>query len=154
KHTGREAGDVRNVLIVGTGPEALEMRAKLEAHSELGMRVVGHLPGPFPAPMSVEPQEVVGRLEDLKQILSERVVDDVVFGIPVMEALSCEHEIAWCEEVGVTVHLRADLVRTLFARMYPTDFDGTPMLTVSATPRQPAALLLKRVTDLAASVIA
>ncbi|HEX4823523.1 MAG TPA: sugar transferase [Candidatus Polarisedimenticolaceae bacterium] len=154
KHTGRDAADIRNVVIVGTGPEALEMRAKLEAHNELGMRVVGHLPGPFPAPMSVEPEEVVGKLSDLKQILSERVVDDVVFGIPVVEALSCEREIAWCEEVGVTVHLRADLVRTLFARMYPTDLDGTPMLTVSATPRQPAALLLKRTTDLVTSVAA
>src|SRR5262245_22720573 len=64
KHSGREAADVRKVVIVGTGPEALEMRAKLEAHTELGMRIVGHLPGPFPAPMSVEPEEVVGKLSD------------------------------------------------------------------------------------------
>ncbi|HZN54297.1 MAG TPA: sugar transferase, partial [Candidatus Polarisedimenticolaceae bacterium] len=38
-----------------------------------------------------------------------------------------------------------------FARMYQTDLDGTPMLTVSATPRQPVALLVKRMTDLVAS---
>jgi hypothetical protein len=35
--------------------------------------------------------------------------------------------------------------------MYPTDLDGTPMLTVSATPRQPVALLLKRAIDLVVS---
>jgi exopolysaccharide biosynthesis polyprenyl glycosylphosphotransferase len=46
------------------------------------------------------------------------------------------------------------MVRTLFARMYPTDLDGTPMLTVSATPRQPGALLVKRVTDLTGSMVA
>jgi exopolysaccharide biosynthesis polyprenyl glycosylphosphotransferase len=38
--------------------------------------------------------------------------------------------------------------------MYPTDLDGTPMLTVSATPRQPVALLLKRLTDLAGAACA
>jgi exopolysaccharide biosynthesis polyprenyl glycosylphosphotransferase len=141
-------------LIVGTGPQAAEVRAKLDIHEELGMRVLGHLPGPNPAPMTIDPAQLLGTLADLKRIIEERVVDDVVFAIPVVESLSCEREIGWCEEVGVTVHLRADLVRTLFARMYPTDLDGTPMLTVSATPRQPVALLLKRVSDLAGAVVA
>jgi exopolysaccharide biosynthesis polyprenyl glycosylphosphotransferase len=154
RRTGRDAADIRNVVIVGTGPQAQEVRQKLLSHDELGMRIVGHLPGPHPAPMAIEPELVVGTLNDLKQIIEDRVVDDVVFAIPVVESLSCEREIGWCEEVGVTVHLRADLVRTLFARMYPSDLDGTPMLTVSATPRQPAALLLKRVLDLAASMAA
>ena len=154
KRTGHEAADLRKVLIVGTGPQAAEVRAKLEDHEELGMHVVGHLPGPNPAPMTIDESLLLGTLADLKRIIEERVVDDVVFAIPVVESLSCEQEIGWCEEVGVTVHLRADLVRTLFARMYPTDLDGTPMLTVSATPRQPAALLLNRAIDLVASVLA
>jgi len=154
KRTGRDSEDLRSVLIVGTGPEALDVRTKLAAHEELGMRVVGHLSGPNPAPMTIDEALLLGTLGDLKQIVEDRVVDDVVFAIPVVESLTCEQEIGWCEEVGVTVHLRADLVRTLFARMYPTDLDGTPMLTVSATPRQPAALLAKRVTDLAGSIVA
>jgi exopolysaccharide biosynthesis polyprenyl glycosylphosphotransferase len=154
KRTGLDSADIRNVLIVGTGPEAAEVRAKVALHKELGMRVVGHLPGPNPAPMAIDETQLVGRLSDLKQIVEDRVVDDVIFAIPVVESLSCEQEIGWCEEVGVTVHLRADLVRTLFARMYPTDLYGTPMLTVSATPRQPVALLAKRAIDLVGSTVA
>ena len=154
KRTGRDAANLRSVLIVGTGPQAVEVRAKLRAHEELGMRVVGHLLGPNPAPMAIDETQMLGTLADLKRIVEERVVDDVVFAIPVVESLTCEREIGWCEEVGVTVHLRADLVRTLFARMYPSDLDGTPMLTVSATPRQPAALLVKRVIDLFGSFVA
>jgi len=154
KRTGRDAEDLRKVLIVGTGPEAVEVRTKLDLHEELGMRVLGYLSGPNPAPIAIDETQLLGSLADLKQIVEDRVVDDVVFAIPVVESLTCEQEIGWCEEVGVTVHLRADLVRTLFARMYPTDLDGTPMLTVSATPRQPAALLAKRVTDLAGSIVA
>jgi exopolysaccharide biosynthesis polyprenyl glycosylphosphotransferase len=154
KRAGHDSADIRNVLIVGTGPEALDVRTKVEAHQELGMRVAGHLPGPNPAPMAIDENLILGTLFDLKRIVEDRVVDDVIFAIPVVESLACEQEIGWCEEVGVTVHLRADLVRTLFARMYPTDLDGTPMLTVSATPRQPVALLVKRVTDIVGSAIA
>ena len=77
KRTGRDSADMRNVLIVGTGPN--------------------------PAPMAIDETLLLG---------------------------------------------------TLFARMYPTDLDGTPMLTVSATPRQPVALLVKRVTDLVGSAAA
>jgi exopolysaccharide biosynthesis polyprenyl glycosylphosphotransferase len=154
KRTGRDSADMRNVLIVGTGPEAVEVRRKLKAHQELGMRVVGHLPGPNPAPLAIDESILLGSLHDLKRIVEDRVVDDVIFAIPVVESLSCEREIGWCEEVGVTVHLRADLVRTLFARMYPTDLDGTPMLTVSATPHQPVALLVKRFLDLVGSAAA
>jgi exopolysaccharide biosynthesis polyprenyl glycosylphosphotransferase len=154
KRTGQNSADIRNVLVVGTGPEAADVRVKLEAHRELGMRVAGHLHGPNPAPMAIDESQLLGTLFDLKRIVEDRVVDDVIFAIPVVESLTCEQEIGWCEEVGVTVHLRADLVRTLFARMYPTDLDGTPMLTVSATPRQPVALLVKRVIDLLGSIAA
>src|SRR6185436_11668796 len=66
-----------------------------------------------------------------------------------------EHEqaIAWCEEVGVSVHLKVDFVRTLFARTYPTVLDGIPMLTISSIPHDPAKLLVKRGLDLLASMV-
>ena len=154
RRTGADAADQRNVLIVGTGPEAVEVRTKLAVQRELAMRVVGHLTGPSPAPMAVDTGEILGSLSDLKRIVEERVVDDVVFAIPVAESLGCQREIGWCEEVGVTVHLRVDLVRALFVRLSPTDLDGTPMLTISATPRQPVALLVKRSLDLLGTALA
>jgi hypothetical protein len=154
RRQGVSSSEMRNVLVVGTGPESIEVRTKLAVHPEHAMRVVGHLTGPAPAPMTVDPGEVLGSLADLKRIVEERVVDDVVFAIPVAESLACEREIGWCEEVGVTVHLRVDLVRTLFARLSPTDLDGTPMLTISATPRQPVALLMKRSLDLLGAAVA
>ena len=142
------------MLVVGTGPEAVEVRTKIAVHREMAMRVVGHLTGPAPSPMTVDPVEILGGLHDLKRIVEERVVDDVIFAVPVAESLACEREIGWCEEVGVTVHLRVDLVKTLFARMSPSDLDGTPMLTISATPRQPVALLVKRSLDLLGAAVA
>ena len=33
------------MAVVGTGPEAAEVRTKVALHEELGMRVVGHLDG-------------------------------------------------------------------------------------------------------------
>jgi exopolysaccharide biosynthesis polyprenyl glycosylphosphotransferase len=139
--------DRRNVLIVGTGPSALEVREKIEAHPEYGMEVVGHLRGP--GERASDPRlPVLGEAHRLRQIVEEKVVDDVIFALPVAQAIACEPLIAWCEEVGVTAHLRADFVRTLFSKTYPTELDGTPMLTVSPTPRDALALLAKRALDL------
>src|SRR5262245_56684821 len=69
KRTGRASADLRSVLIVGIGPEAVEVRTKLAAHRELGMRIVGHLPGPNPGPMAVNETVLLGALGDLKRIV-------------------------------------------------------------------------------------
>jgi lipopolysaccharide/colanic/teichoic acid biosynthesis glycosyltransferase len=42
----------------------------------------------------------------------------------------------------------------LVAKTYPTELDGAPMLTLASTPREPAALLLKRVIDVGCSATA
>jgi exopolysaccharide biosynthesis polyprenyl glycosylphosphotransferase len=148
----RAPGDQRSVLIVGTGSEATDIRRKLDSHPEFSMRVTGHLLGPGEALSDGGPGPVLGVLQDLKRIVEEKVVDDVVFALPFAEVLACHQEIGWCEEVGITVHLRADFVRTIFARTYATDIDGTPLLTISAIPRDALLLLAKRVVDFSASM--
>lgn len=147
---GERAG--RAVLIVGTGPEAVEIRRRIEAHPEQGLRVVGHLRA---AEESTEADPaaapVLGLLDDLKKIVESQVVDDVVFAVPFHQMLACARQVAWCEEIGVSAHLKADFVQTLVARTYPTDLDGIPMLTVAATPQDAVSLLVKRALDVVVS---
>lgn len=144
----------RRVLIVGAGDEAVDLRKRIESGLSGTMVVVGHLTTLGDGPDPPDGRSVLGTVEDLKRIVEERVVDDVVFALPFTELLLSERQIGWCEEVGVTVHLKVDFVRTLFARTYPSSFDGTPMLTVASTPHDPAALLVKRLLDVAVSFVA
>ena len=54
----------------------------------------------------------------------------------------------------MTAHLKIDFVRTLFAKAYPSDLDGTPLLTLSSTQRDILDLLLKRSLDIVISATA
>jgi exopolysaccharide biosynthesis polyprenyl glycosylphosphotransferase len=139
----------RNVLVVGLNEEATRIRAKIESQGHLGMRVVGQLAGPGEEALEGFP----GIASDLKRIIEERVVDDVVLALPFEQLREFEQAIAWCEEVGVSVHLKVDFVRTLFARTYATSLDGIPMLTFSSIPHDPASLMIKRGLDLLGSFL-
>jgi len=157
---GGKRETLRNVLIVGADAEAHAVRRHVEAHSEYRVRVVGHLRTPGDATRRTaadapeDGEAVIGSIDELKSIVDDHVVDEVIFVVQPAEIVACETQIAWCEEVGVTVHLRVDFIRTLVARTYPTDLDGMPMLTFSSTPQDPAGLLIKRALDIAVSAVA
>lgn len=144
----RRAEDYRVLLIVGAGEEAVEVRRKLEASDEYGVCVVGHVLGPGELERRGSPVKILGSVDQLDRIAEEWIVDEVVFALPFAQLMACERQISWCEEVGRTVHLKVDFVRTLFAKTYPSDLEGTPMLTLSSTPRDAISLALKRVIDM------
>jgi exopolysaccharide biosynthesis polyprenyl glycosylphosphotransferase len=143
----------RNVIIVGAGAEALEARARILAHPEFALRVLGHVAVPGEAPAEEIASQVLGSMDDLKRLVEDLIVDDVLFAVPFSALLSAEPHVAWCEEVGVTVHLKVDFIRTLFSRTYPSELDGMPMLTMSTTPQDAVALLLKRTVDFVVSSV-
>ena len=63
------------------GPAAQAFAAKLEAHRELGLRVVGFVDDD-PAIATGAAWPVLGRLEDLERLLHERVIDEVAICLP------------------------------------------------------------------------
>ena len=138
----------RNVLIVGLNHEALLIRGKIESRPEYHLRVVGHVSGPGETESDPRCAPVLGRVEDLRHIVEDQVVDDVFFVVSPSDLPSCEQQIAWCEEVGVSAHLKVDLVRTLLARTYANEFDGIPILTLASTPHDALAVLAKRAIDI------
>ncbi|MDH3629104.1 MAG: sugar transferase [Acidobacteriota bacterium] len=153
-HAGRRknarADRKRHLLVVGVGHDAMAMRRLLDTHPEFRLRVVGHLRSEDEvADEGAVP--ILGELADLKAIIETEVVDEVLFVVSPEVFLRCHQEIAWCEEVGVTVHIKVDFVRTLLARAYPTELDGMPMLTFASTPRDAFGLLLKRCMDIGIS---
>lgn len=73
----------RNVLIVGTGPEALALRYHLENIRHLGYRFKGFVDVPGgDSRSSVSSGEVVGAFDTLFQNVRERFVDEIFFTAP------------------------------------------------------------------------
>jgi exopolysaccharide biosynthesis polyprenyl glycosylphosphotransferase len=75
--------DTRNVLIVGTGPEAYALRHHLESIRHLGYTFKGfiEIPGATPRMMSSS-GDVVGTLDTLFQHARKQFVDEIFFTTP------------------------------------------------------------------------
>ena len=84
---GVRAADVRHVLIVGVNEEGREVRRKLESNRDYGLRA-GRVPSGRRGrrPKGEEDAPVFGELADLRRIVAERVVDEVVFALPFSQA--------------------------------------------------------------------
>jgi exopolysaccharide biosynthesis polyprenyl glycosylphosphotransferase len=73
----------RNVLIVGTGPEAVALRYYLESIRHLGYRFKGFIEsGGSDSHLSATSGDVVGTLDTLFQNVREQFVDEILFTTP------------------------------------------------------------------------
>ena len=70
--------DFRRILIVGLDREAQELARGIEAHRDLGLRILGFLsPRDSGYPSSVMGHPVLGSAADLPNILAREVVDEI-----------------------------------------------------------------------------
>ena len=75
--------DTRNILIVGTGPEARSLRHHLESNRHLGYTFKGYIePSGSVFSPSSSSDDVVGTLDSLFQNAREQFVDEILFAAP------------------------------------------------------------------------
>jgi len=138
----------RNLLVLGTGPEARSVARLMERQPALGYRVIGHLGRP-----SAKCQ-VLGPLEAIEAILHEGVVDEVVAAFGDDEVSYLEPVVALCQQEGkrLRVVLRPGLGAVGGGRVETVG--GREILTISNGPDRLLGLLIKRVLDVAVSAVA
>jgi exopolysaccharide biosynthesis polyprenyl glycosylphosphotransferase len=138
----------RNVLVVGTGPEAHALRHHLESIRHLGYTFKGFIEFPFSGSrMTATSGDVVGTLETMFQLARKQFVDEIFFTTP------CERSIVQ----GVLEQAR---IHGVDLRVVPDMYDGmgwrSPIEYIGEFPTIPlhrghvpeVGLLLKRVLDL------
>ena len=141
----------RNILVVGTGPEAHALRHHLESIRHLGYTFKGFIEFPFSGSrITTTSGDVVGTLETMFQLARKQFVDEIFFTTP------CERHIV--QEV-----LEKARFHGVDLRVVPDMYDGmawkSPIEYIGEFPTIPlhrghvpeVGLLLKRVLDLAFS---
>ncbi len=143
----------RSVLIVGTGAGAAAHADRVASNPQWGHRVIGYVSEEETVPAgAVVPQDkILGKLNTIRRILCEYVVDEVVVAVPTHRIPGMESTLLECEEIGVKTRLAMDIFPHRIARMEMEQLDGCPMLTFSTTPPEDAAMVLKRMIDVAFS---
>jgi len=144
----------RNVLIVGTGPEAHALRHQLESMRHLGYTFVGFIESPGSGTgFSASSSDVVGTLKTMIQYGREQFVDEIFFATP------CDRELV--RELAEEARVRGMKLR-IVPEMYGGSVLNRPIEYIGQFPTIPlyrrhvpeTGLLLKRLLDIIFSALA
>ncbi len=145
----------RQILMIGTRERAKDIIETLLNDRDGRYWIVGCLdPDPEVTGQSiVNGIKVLGRMDDLAQILRNRVVDEVVFAMPLTEIRNAEQHIGLAEQMGVAVRIVPDWqihalkYQPRVASVHFGTLAGVPVLSLVAAKRPPLAALLKGLID-------
>jgi exopolysaccharide biosynthesis polyprenyl glycosylphosphotransferase len=149
----RRGRNTRFVLVIGGGRPAQEFADLIEAHVELGLKIVGHLTGSRKSSGMDLTRPVLGTVDDLATILHSEIVDEVAICLPFSEQATIERVTRLCQEEGKTVRIPvAVLERTLSLGKFE-ELDGLPIISLSSGSDRILALAAKRGLDVAGSAL-
>jgi exopolysaccharide biosynthesis polyprenyl glycosylphosphotransferase len=147
----RRSGRIRReILIVGTGPEAEAFANVVEQNRELGLHVLGHLHGPREAEPAVT-RQVIGGLDDLENVLHASAVDEVALCLSPQDWSYVEPVTRICEEEGKIVRVSIKALGGLLSGGTFEEVGGLPIVTFLYGPDRFVSLALKRLLDILVS---
>ena len=150
----RHGRNLRHVVIVGAGEQAARVVALIGAHDGWGFRVEGYLDDGEPLGDVPEDIPCLGRADDLASVLDERVVDRVFVAVPGKRLNEFEAAVRECEEVGVPVHVAADLFEDdVFSRGRVDQLNGQSILTFDRVNHPDLGLAAKRALDVVVAAV-
>jgi exopolysaccharide biosynthesis polyprenyl glycosylphosphotransferase len=144
------------VLIVGTNERASKFTQKLLKNPSMNYNLVGFIDDYWTGLDNFDKDrfDLVGKIDDMKEILKKQVIDEVIVCLPVKTYYDKIQKIVHlCEEQGVLIRFIANIFELKISRSFIDYLDNTPVLTLYSVPVHRAQLIIKRVTDIIFSII-
>jgi exopolysaccharide biosynthesis polyprenyl glycosylphosphotransferase len=154
----RSLAGLRGFLLVGDGPEVIEIARTIEAHETHGMRLVGFVRTGASLPALLEQSPLRGSysifdLTQLPELLRRQVIDEVIFAITKDDLERLEEAFRACEVEGVKSRVLLTFFPHMISKVYLEHLGEKPLLTFATTPENEYLLLLKRVLDFVLALI-
>lgn len=146
----RRGFNLRTVLIVGSGPLAASVVERIHQRPDAGLRLVGVLASGSIGG-AVEGAEVIGSVSDLKRLLHERQVDQVIIALSRHESELFEKVVVELANEVVNVKIVPDLLHGYRLRSSVESLDGLPVIGLQETALFGWAAFGKRSFDLMSS---
>ena len=144
--------NLRYVLVAGSGPRGLAFADKLEAHRELGLRVLGFVDDEI---TDVPPKwKYLGRVDAIEELLHSDVIDEVAICLPFSQWDRMNAIAHLCEEEGKIVRVPIDVLDRAFSAGRVEELDGTPVYSLVSGPDRMAAFVVKRAIDVGVAALA
>jgi exopolysaccharide biosynthesis polyprenyl glycosylphosphotransferase len=151
----RRGHNVKTLLLVGGGARGRRFAAQINLRQDLGYRVLGYVDNDSNfAGVEMEGAPWMGTIEDLPQILTNEVIDEVAIALPIKSQYSqIESAVMLLEEQGITTHLLSDLFPQKLARSQSTDLDGLPLVSLHSAPLFSWRTEAKRIFDFVSAAL-
>ena len=148
--------NLRDMLIVGTNPRAIQFAEKMRQNPALGYRIIGFVDQEWPGLTEFKQSgfELVCDFDGLLGFLRGNVVDEVVVALPMRSLHSRASEIATlCEEQGIVIRFVSNLFDLKKARSRAEEFDGDSLITHYTGGLEGWPVVFKRVVDITVSLV-
>jgi exopolysaccharide biosynthesis polyprenyl glycosylphosphotransferase len=139
------------MLVVGANERAQQFADLVEAHQELGIKVIGHIKGSPTDNGVVLTRPSLGALDELTTILHSEVVDEVAICLPFSEQEAIDEIARLCEEEGKIVRIPVAVLERTLSSGRIEQIDGMPVLSLVSGPDRVLGLAAKRALDLGGS---
>ncbi|MCB0333709.1 MAG: sugar transferase, partial [Bdellovibrionales bacterium] len=166
----RRGKNFRNIIIAGTGHQAIEVAEHVLRRPELGIRVRGFVD--LREEHKRTPDEVhhyrerfrhktgrrLGRFlegtESLQKALKNYAIDEIIFTDIIAVMSQVEESVLICAEQGARTTIAADLFSVGMVKSEMSFFGGMPLIHFETPPGDRWELSLKRVFDFAVAFLA
>ncbi len=149
----RRGFNLRYVLVVGSGPLAESVVARIEGRPEAGLRILGVVAdGALGG--TIAGASVIGGYGDLKSILHAHRVDQLIIALSRHEAERFEKVVASLADEVVNVKIVPDLLHGYGLRSTVESLDGIPVIGLQETALVGWPAVAKRGFDLTLSAAA
>jgi exopolysaccharide biosynthesis polyprenyl glycosylphosphotransferase len=148
-YSARRGARRSQVLVVGTGFRTEKYLQLLNEHPHWGTEVMGFLSANGKETSQFYGKPVFGQAEDLSQVLTTQVVDEVVFVPSRGEVVDIKRLTLTCSERGVTFRTLVEAPAAPVGRYHVEEVGGGRyLLSLETVPLDPLQLLLKRLFDI------
>ena len=154
-HAARHSRQVHNVLILGSDTVAAHLRRTLRREAMLRSRVVGFLrTDQTPPAEGIQPQEVLGSLDELAAVIAQQPVDQIILSSSNLGVDRVFDILLLCERHLIEFNMVPDLFRLLTVSMDFHSLDDIPLLGVRSWPLDHFwNRFLKRAEDLVGALL-
>jgi exopolysaccharide biosynthesis polyprenyl glycosylphosphotransferase len=147
----------RTVLIVGTGRRATDIARMIVGHKYWGYKILGFVSDGHHLANGWARYRVYGNVPDLKRIVEGREIDEpideIVFAVTRKKLDEMKQIFIMCEELGIRTRVAMNIFQNRVARLELEELEGVPFLTFTTTPSNETQLALKRLLDVAVSLL-
>ncbi len=155
----------RNVLICGTGKQALKIASEIYSTRELGIKINGFVSLEEDLKLSFETESklayfvdsnslnVIQGIDELEKVFNEQAIDEIIF-TDILKVMPIVKEVVeLCAERGVRTTLMADLFSIGLVKSGLSYFGNTPLIHFQTPPGDRWELGIKRLIDIIVSAV-